>query len=186
MPRTIFGQRATGRASERRLPASIAVFCLVATVCLTVALGGCQSAFGPGYAKPMVAVEGFDLSRPGLFTQEIMVHLRVENQMQREVAIESVDLELEVNGTHLGSGTLLKTIPLAGDGAVTASVPIRVKTQDILTAFFAMAAEPQLAYEVSGHVRLAAPAEGTRGEVISFDDDGKLTLPATVGHLETI
>lgn len=141
---------------------------------------GCQSAFGPSFEPPAVSVEGFDLSRPGLFTQELLVTLTVNNRMSQAVTIEAVDLELEVNGTRLGSGTLLKSIPLDADAAVVANVPVKVKTQDILNAIFAVSRRPRLDYEISGHVRLGGGGpDGTAHEVVPFEDSGELNLPFT-------
>lgn len=159
---------------------------LIVALCLMIT-AGCQSSFGPSFTPPQVAVEGFDLRRPGLFSQEVTVTLLVQNRMQQALTIEAVDLELEVNGTRLGTGALLKTIPLAAAGAAAADVPVKVKTQDILDAFFALAREPRLAYEISGHVRLTGGgADGTGHEIVPFDDDGEFTLPIGPRGLEVM
>ena len=62
---------------------------------------------------------------------------------------------------------------------MTARVPVKVKTQDILEAFFALARDPTLAYAISGHVRLSGAESGSRSgeESVPFDEDGEFRLP---------
>ena len=164
----------------------LAAFCLL----LAMVASGCQSPLGPGFTEPTVAVDGFDLRRPGLFTQEISVAVSIHNEMARDLVIQAVDLELELNGRRLGSGTVLRPITLAAGGTAKASVPLKVKTQDIISAILMMTRDPSLAYAVSGHIRLTNAAAGIGDadgiEVVPFSEDGELDLPVTPSGLEVM
>lgn len=156
----------------------------ITAIALCVFAAACGTMLDPTFTPPTVAIDGFDISRPGLFNQEMMVRVIVTNRMAEAMTIEAVDLELEVNGNRLGEGTLLKPIPLDAGGTVEARVPIKVKTQDILTAVFATTRRPGLSYAVSGHLRLTGSESGDHRSV-SFDDDGEFSLPFMPSHALT-
>ncbi len=153
-------------------------------VALCFAAAGCGTVFDPSFTPPTVAVDGFDISRAGLFSQELLVRVIVTNRMAEAMTIEAVDLELEVNGHRLGEGTLLKSIPLDGEGTVATSVPIKVKTQDIFNAIAAMARRPRLSFAVSGHLHVSGSKDSDPRSV-SFDDDGEFSLPFMPAHSVT-
>lgn len=156
----------------------------LSALCLLLT-AGCQSSFGPSFTPPEVSVEGFDLSRAGLFSQVLTITLLVENRMTQAMTIEAVDLDLEVNGNRLGSGTTLKSIPLDAERTVVVNVPVKVKTQDILDVVLAMASRPSLDYEISGHVRVRGGEDGG-SETVRFNDDGAFDLPLAPSRFQSI
>ncbi len=138
-----------------------------------VQLAGCASLASNVVRPPSVTIEGVGLSRPGIMSQDLTLSLSVQNRMARELAVDSVSVDLVVNGQRLGSGLLLKAFTLPADAAVSIDVPVRIRTADLLAALGGLGDARKLSYTLDGRLRLAGADEG----VVPFGDDGELTIP---------
>jgi LEA14-like dessication related protein len=136
-------------------------------------LAGCSSIAGPAIKPPEVTIEGVGLTRPGVISQDLTLSLSVQNRMPRELAVDSISVDLDVNGQRLGSGLLLKTFTLPADAAVSIDVPVRIRTADLLDALGRLGGEKKLSYTLDGRLRLA----GTDDGVVAFGDEGELAMP---------
>ncbi len=145
--------------------------------CLVLALtAGCSSLSGSGVKPPDVAIEGVSLTRPGIVSQDLTLSLRVDNRMARDIAIDSVSVDLDVNGQRLGSGMLLQAFTLPAAGALTIDVPVKVRTADLLDALVRMGNDSKLSYTLDGRLRLAGADEGS----VAFGDKGELAVPRSL------
>lgn len=151
-------------------PRGAAAACLLLLGLLT----GCAGLFGPSIAAPTVGITGVDVSRPGLFSQELMLTLTFRNRMARDLQIEAVSFELAVNGDRLGSGLLLKPLTLPAEGAISVDVPVKVRTADLVDALVRLAQVPQMAYALDGRLTLGGD---DAGRTLGFEDEGALSLP---------
>jgi LEA14-like dessication related protein len=136
-------------------------------------LAGCSSIAGPAVKPPEVTIEGVGLARPGIMSQDLTLSLSVKNRMPRELAVDSISVDLDVNGQRLGSGLLLKAFTLPADASVGIDVPVRIRTTDLLDALGRLGSEKKLSYTLDGRLRLAGADEG----VVAFGDGGELAMP---------
>lgn len=81
------------------------------------ALAGCTSLSGL-QEKPRVSVAGVDVVDAGLFEQRYRLQLRVQNPNPVDLAIRSVDYQVEVNGKPFATGLSNRgvTVPRYGTG----------------------------------------------------------------------
>ncbi|NJO67706.1 MAG: LEA type 2 family protein [Rhodospirillales bacterium] len=144
---------------------------------MIAALSACSTPFGSSFEPPEVSVGSIEMIRPGLFSQQLSVAVLVQNNMPYPLTIETVDLELDVNGNRLGAGAALRSIEVAANSQVTAPVAVTVKTQDIFDLITEMSRRPRLGYEITGHVRVTG-GDGTESwdEVVPFEDEEDLEL----------
>lgn len=135
-------------------------------------LAGCASVVGPAVAPPKVTVEAVGLTRSGIVSQEVTLGLGLQNRADRELDVDSVSLNLGVNGKRMGSGVLLKPFVLPADGSARIDVPVTISTGDLLDAMGRLGNNKKIAYTLEGQLHLAAN-EG----VVAFTDEGEVALP---------
>ncbi|MFO1152425.1 MAG: LEA type 2 family protein [Rhodospirillales bacterium] len=148
-------------------------FSLMSLGLVMAVLAGCSSLIGPDVKPPEVTVESAGLTRPGIVTQEVTLGLDLQNREHRDLAVDSISFDVDVNGQRMGSGVLLKSFVLPADGSVRIDVPVKVATSDLLTAMGRLGSEKTIAYTLDGQLRLAG---GDKGEV-PFTEKGELALP---------
>ena len=134
---------------------------------------GCASLLGPDVRPPEVVIEGVSLARPGVVSQELVLSLRLQNRMARDLSVDSVSVDLDVNGQRLGSGLLLQAVSLPAESDVTIDVPVKVRTADLLDALVRLGDANKLSYTLDGRLRLGGADKG----VVAFGDTGELAVP---------
>lgn len=144
------------------------------TLALVLMLAGGCSLFGPAMPPPSVSIDGVNVSRAGLFSQELMLTLRFRNRMARDLAIDSIRFDLDVNGDRLGSGLLLKSLTLPAEGELSVDVPVKVSTADLVDTVVRLGQAGRLEYGLDGSLLLGG---ADAGRSLDFDDGGALSLP---------
>ena len=136
-------------------------------------LAGCSSLAGTAVKPPDVTIEGVGLTRPGIVAQDLTLSLSLRNRMDRDIVVDSVSVDLAVNGQRLGSGLLLEAFTLPAAAALSVDVPIRIRTADLLDALVRLGDEKKFSYTLDGRLRLSGADAG----VVAFGDDGELAMP---------
>jgi LEA14-like dessication related protein len=155
---------------------------LIAALTLLPA-AGCAGVIGPSLTPPAVSIDDVGLSRPGLASQDLMLTLAFRNRMARDLTIESVSFDLEVNGDLVGNGLLLKDLVLPGAGAVSVDVPVKIRTADLIDALVRLGQTQELSYSLDGRLALGGK---DAGRTLCFEDDGALALPGSLSTGRTL
>ena len=96
------------KAAARRLA-------LMALVCLPLlAVGGCAAL--PKLEAPKLSVISMKMQSGDIFSQRLLVRMRVFNPNTRELPIKGITYRIEVNDAELGKGGTDDAIHRAGHG----------------------------------------------------------------------
>jgi LEA14-like dessication related protein len=145
---------------------------------VVIALSGCASPLTSDFERPEVRLAGVGLGRPGLFEQELILSLRIENPNDYEIAVERVSFDLEVNGEHFGSGRSTQNFELPALGEATVPVSVDVPTKDFLDRAMRLGAEGRFDYRLTGEAEL----DHWFLNRLPFDREGSLALPEIPGR----
>jgi LEA14-like dessication related protein len=87
---------------------------LVALACFSL-LGGCAAL--PKYEAPKLSVVSLKMQGGDIFSQRVLVRMRVFNPNTRELPIEGLTYSIEVNEAELGNGGTASpfTVPAMGE-----------------------------------------------------------------------
>jgi LEA14-like dessication related protein len=87
---------------------------LMTLTCLSL-LGGCAAL--PKYEAPKLSVVSLKMQGGDIFSQHVLVRMRVFNPNARELPIEGLTYSIEVNDAELGNGgtTAPFTVPAMGE-----------------------------------------------------------------------
>jgi LEA14-like dessication related protein len=88
---------------------------LMALTCLPLLLGGCAAL--PKYEAPKLSVVSLKMQGGDIFSQHVLVRMRVFNPNARELPIEGLTYSIDVNDAELGNGgtTAPFTVPAMGE-----------------------------------------------------------------------
>lgn len=147
-----------------------------ATAILAVAVGalpGC-ALFTPRLATPQLSIVSIVLGRSNLFTQHLVVRMRVDNPNDRELPVEGLSYRLDVEGDEAARGvsTTSFTVPPLGEAEFDMDV-----TANLAGALLRLMSQ---AGSGSGivHYRLLGKVELSRGLLrsIPFEERGSFAL----------
>jgi LEA14-like dessication related protein len=145
---------------------------------VVIALSGCASPLTSDFERPEVRLAAVGLGRPGLFEQELILSLRIENPNDHEIAVERVSFDLEVNGEHFGNGRSTQNFELPALGEATVPVSVDVPTKDFLERVMRLGAEGRFDYRLTGEAEL----DHWFLNRLPFDREGSLALPEIPGR----
>jgi LEA14-like dessication related protein len=106
-----------------------------------------------------------------LMEQQFEVGLAVLNPNNRDVEIDGMDFELEVNGNRLARGVSSEGFTLPRLGETRTTVLVTTSTLNVLRQAISLSAAGTIDYRLLGRVHLGGLA-GT----LKFDEAGKLSL----------
>ena len=106
-------------------------------------------------------------------SQDLTLTLGVENRVARDLTVDSVSVDLDVNGKRLGSGLLLQPFVLPAKRAIRIDVPVTIRTADLFDALGRLGGDKKLAYALDGRLRLSGVDEGD----VAFGDTGEVAIP---------
>jgi LEA14-like dessication related protein len=120
---------------------------------------------------PEVHVASLSLleSEPGSLEQQFEVGLRLLNPNNRDIAVEGVDFELEVNGQRLARGLSSEAFTLPRLGEQTTSMVVTTSVIDLLRQAYGLSGEA-LEYRVRGRLHLGSGFVRT----VPFDHAGRI------------
>lgn len=145
---------------------------------LLVALGACASPLTSEFERPEVRLAGIGMGRPGLFEQELILSLRIDNPNDYEIAVQRVSFDLEVNDEHFASGRSTQNFELPALGEATVPVSVDVPTRDFLERLMGLGAEGRFDYRLSGTAEL----DHWLLDELPFEREGSLSVPDIPGR----
>lgn len=111
-------------------------------------------------------------NEPGMLEQRFEVGLRVLNPNNRDIAVDGVDFELDVNDRRLARGVSSEGFTLPALGEMTTSVVVTTSLLDLLRQAYNLSLRggETLDYQLNGRLHLASGLVRT----IPFDYSGTL------------
>lgn len=106
-----------------------------------------------------------------LMEQRFDVGLRVLNPNNRDIAVEGLDFELDINGSRMARGVSAEAFTLPRLGETVATIQVTTSTLSIIRRTMALSGSDSLEYRVRGRIHLGGLA-GT----LSFDQTGQISL----------
>jgi len=123
---------------------------------------------------PEVHVASLSLleAEPGSLEQQFEVGLRLLNPNNRDIAVEGVDFELEVNGQRLARGLSSEAFTLPRLGEQTTSMVVTTSVIDLLRQAYGLSRQggEALEYRVRGRLHLGSGFVRT----VPFDHTGRI------------
>jgi LEA14-like dessication related protein len=122
------------------------------------------AAFGPRVAPPTVTVDDVRLDRIEGAQAWFVAAVTLDNPNEREIAVESLDATLSIEGEAVATATLAAPVTLAAKGTAPAEIAARTGVDAILRAVAnamrrmgtgAGTPSPSLRYALEGNARLA-------------------------------
>src|SRR5215831_15733922 len=104
----------------RALP--FALLCLVAAGCATT-----------HFEPPQLTVVSMQVQSADLFSQRMLVHMRVVNPNARELPVKSIEYRMEVGGAELAQGVADKPFVVPATGEAEFDVQVTANLANALT-----------------------------------------------------
>jgi LEA14-like dessication related protein len=139
---------------------------------LGVLLTGCAS-FPSQFEKPTVSLAGLSVAEIGLLEQRFVLNLRVTNPNDVSLAINGVQLSLDVNGKHFADGVSSDAVTLPKLGSTVVKLNVTTSLSTFIQQFNALQASGKpIAYRIKGKLFLPLRPDG-----VSFERQGEVNLP---------
>jgi LEA14-like dessication related protein len=104
--------------------------------------------------EPTVSLAGLALNEADLFSPSFLVRLRVENPNDLDVTLDGADAALALNGQPVASGVSRSQVGLARFGSSDLAVQVTANTLGVIQQMLALQNQPNLNYQVTGHLQL--------------------------------
>ena len=158
--------------SSRRLPRALVILSL-GLLALASGCAGLQS-----MEPPEVSVVSLRPVGGTLMEQRFEVDLRVLNPNNKDINVDGLDFELDINGSRLARGVSSEAFTLPRLGETVTTVEVTTSTIDIIRKTLSLSGTEPLAYRLRGRVHLGGLA-GT----LKFDESGEVALGNTTRTL---
>jgi LEA14-like dessication related protein len=142
---------------------------LASTLCLAVLLAGCASL--RDLEPPEVRLISLRPVAGTLMEQQFEVGLAVLNPNNRDIDVDGMDFELEVNGKRLARGVSAEGFTLPRLGETRATVLVTTSTLSVLRQAMSLSTAGTIDYRLLGKVHL-----GGLGGTLKFDESGEISL----------
>ena len=142
---------------------------LIALACLPV-LGGC--AVIPQLEAPKLSVVSLKLQSGDIFSQRVLVRMRVFNPNARELPVKGITYRIEVNDAELGQGETSAPFLVPSMGEVEFDMQFTANLAGALAKFLSRRNSEELSYRLVGNVNLASGFLRR----IPFDERGSVKL----------
>lgn len=138
---------------------------------LALLLAGCASV--QNLEAPDLAIVSLKLQSADIFSQRLLVRMRVVNPNDRELPIKGISYRIEVNETQLGEGETDASFVVPAKGEAEFDMTVTANMVSALSKFFARGSKPQsLDYRLVGSVSLSSGILRR----IPFDERGSVQL----------
>ena len=148
---------------------------LLCAAAAALLLGGCAS-LPVGLDAPQVSLTDVSLQGGGLFEQRIGLVLRVANPNRRELAIDGMSFELELNGKKFAHGVSDKSLSIPGLGEALVDVSAVTSLGDVLRQLGSLGDRRGIDYRLHGKVLMSGFGS------LPFERKGEVSLPEFTGH----
>lgn len=143
--------------------AALAVLCLAA-------LAGCSAI--PKLEAPRLSVINMRVQSADLFSQRLLVRMRVLNPNDRELPIKGINYRIEVNDAELAQGLADTPFTVPALGEAEFDVQVTANLAGALTRLLGRGSQDSLDYRLVGSVALASGFLRR----IPFDERGTVKL----------
>ena len=143
---------------------------LVAAAAAVLLLGACASV-PLGLDAPQVSLSDVSLQGGGLFEQRIGLVLRVVNPNRRELAIDGLTFDVELNGKKFAHGVSDKALTIPGLGEALIDVSAVTSLGDVLRQLGALGERRGIVYRLYGKVLMSGFG------ALPFERKGEVSLP---------
>lgn len=143
-------------------------------LCLALgfAVAACTTSL-PSVEAPEVRLAGLTLGRSGRLEHRLWVDLRLRNPNAFDLAVERLQVALEVNEQRFGRGRLRREVALPAHGEVVVPVLMTITTGDLIATLMDLSGGQQLPYRLLGEAEL----DHVAGQTVPFEGRGRLELP---------
>lgn len=136
----------------------------------TLVLGGC--AVLPKFEAPHLSVMSIKMQSADIFSQRLMVHMRVMNPNDRALPIKGITYKIEVNGAELADGATDTAFDVPAMGEAEFDVAVTANLASALSKWLARGQQDTVDYRIVGNVALASGLLRR----IPFDERGSVKL----------
>jgi len=139
------------------------------------ALGACTSL--RNLEPPEVVLIGIQPLESTLLEQRFQVDLRIYNPNNRDIDIDGVDFELDINGKRLARGAGAESLLLPRLGEARTSVVVSTSLVSVATQLMTMNQTRSLSYRIKGRLHLGSGL----GATLPFKKSGEIGEPRSRG-----
>jgi len=137
---------------------------------LCVLLSGCASV---QLETPRLSMVSLKLQSADIFSQRVLVRMRVVNPNDRELPVKGISYRIEVNDAQLGEGETDAAFVVPARGEAEFDMTVTANMVSALSKFFARGSKPEsLDYRLVGSVSLSSGFLRR----IPFDERGSVAL----------
>lgn len=126
---------------------------------------------------PEVVLIGIQPLESTLLEQRFRVDLRIYNPNNRDIDIDGVDFELDVNDQRLARGAGAESLLLPRLGEARTSVVVSTSFVGVARQLLAMQQTQSLSYRLEGRLHLASAL----GATLPFEKSGEIGSPRSRG-----
>lgn len=136
----------------------------------TLLLAGC--AVLPRFEAPHLSVVSLKMQSADLFSQRVLVRMRVQNPNTRELPVKGISYRIEINDSELGRGLASAPFVVPAMGEAEFDVQVTTNLAGLLGKLLAKRGSDSLDYRLVGEVALASGFLRR----IPFDERGSVKL----------
>ncbi|HYK25850.1 MAG TPA: LEA type 2 family protein, partial [Steroidobacteraceae bacterium] len=128
----------------------------------------------PKFEKPNLSIENIALERGDLFSQRLLVHMRVQNPNDRELPVKGLSYTLYINGEQAAHGVSDKSFIVPALGEAEFDMHVTANMAGTVLGLLARGggAPDRIDYRVAGKVELSSGFMRS----IPFDRRGTFSL----------
>jgi LEA14-like dessication related protein len=134
-------------------------------------LCGCATLL-PRLEAPRLTLLSVTLSAAGPAQQQLRLALHAENPNARAIAVQAIDITLEIAGERVAQGATTASFSLPAQGAADFEVDVTADLTEALRLVAAALAHHSVDYRLSGTVHL----QGGLLSALPFDQHGRVRL----------
>jgi LEA14-like dessication related protein len=140
------------------------------TVCLVLLAGGC--ALVPKFEEPHLQVVEVELLRGNLLQQELRVRMNVRNPNKRELAVRSIQYEVQLAGEAFAHGESGRNFIVPANGETQFDVSVTANAAAAVLRLLGGGRRDAIEYRINGKVTL----DGGLMRNVPFDQKGEFRL----------
>jgi len=139
------------------------------------ALGACTNL--RNLEPPEVVLIGIQPLESTILEQRFQVDLRIYNPNNRDIDVDGVDFELDINGKRLARGAGAESLILPRLGEARTSVVVSTSLVSVATQLMTMSQTRSFSYQIKGRLHLGSGL----GATLPFKKSGEIGEPRSRG-----
>jgi LEA14-like dessication related protein len=145
---------------------------LISSLVLVGSLGLSGCAALPKFEAPHLSVMSIKMQSADIFSQRLVVHMRVVNPNDRLLPIKGITYRIEVDGAQLADGASDKPFEVPAMGEAEFDVAVTANLASALSKWLARGSQDTVDYRLIGNVALSSGFLRR----IPFDERGSVKL----------